>query len=115
MSTGGYSATVDASSRTSNKTGGPVEIETNPATLEIIEETEEWLVAKSLWVEALPIIDKANKTMKEFITSNYSVCEFHPMIEEFTELSDFTKRLQESLSKNDNSLFKREKKSSVIG
>ena len=50
--------------------------------------------------------------MKKFLTSNFGVREFHPMIEEFPQSDETPKelvrRLEESLTKNDHNLFKHE-------
>ena len=50
--------------------------------------------------------------MNKFLTSNFCVREFHLMIEEFPQLdetpTELLKRLEESISKKDKRLFKKE-------
>ena len=68
---------------------------------------------KLLWPEVRQIYNNVNKTMKRFLASNFSVREFHLMVEQFPEAEEIpkklVKRLKESLDNSDQKLFKKEK------
>ena len=116
--TGGYSSTVDASvqqGRDKEKAGGPVNIETNPEKIKLLED-EGWSVSKCLWPEVREALNKANNMMKRFLIDNFDVVEFHPMIKDFGSKapSELSARLKDSLSKKDNNLFKKEEQQAII-
>ena len=83
-----------------------------------MEETIDWSVAKVIWPTLRKLLNSANKTMRELLTSNFGVLEFHPMIIEFTEEVDspteLRDRLKKSLDENDDKFFKGEKRTLTI-
>ena len=113
--TDGYAATVDNNieSIDNNDISRKITVKTSPEVISMLEETMDWSVSQCLWPEARNCINLANKNMRQFLTSNFKVREFHPMIVTFdvttikpTELKD---RLKTSLDQNDSNLFKKEK------
>ena len=82
--------------------------------MKFLEEWMDWSVAKLFWPTLQKCLKSENKKMKELLTNNILVCEFHPMIFEFMQDGDLPtkskERLKKSLERNDNRLFKKEKR-----
>ena len=101
---------MDASSQKNKKMqleAGPVKIETDNDKIQIMKETAKWSVSKCLWPKVSKIIKQANKVMKLFLTKNFKVKEFHPMIKPFETgcPEELKKQLLESLEKKDEHLL----------
>ena len=78
----------------------------------------DWSIVKSIWPTLRKCLNSANKRMKELLTNNFQVREFRPMVFECTQDGDspteLKERLKKSLERNDNRLFKKEKKTNVL-
>ena len=111
---GGYAATMAVHTATQEVlSGGPISIETNLEVISALQETTDWTVVGCLWPEVRKVINKTNELIKNFLTKNFAVAEFHQLMQKFapskmpTDLMSVMNKCLEATS--DAQLFKKEK------
>ena len=103
--THGYVPTIDnGSNKAVSLESGPAVIERNPFKIEsLILVNDDWRVAATIWKECLPLLNNVNEIMKKFLSNNFHVKDFHPMIDLFEDIDnphELLQRFQNCLQRN---------------